>query len=267
MIDLFQAVFLAVLQGLTEFLPISSSAHLLIPSLLLGWVDQGLAFDVAVHVGTLSAVLLYYREDLLRMADRWTRSLAGGPSCDDSRMVWYLALATVPAGLVGLFAGDYIEENLRTLPLIATTTLVFGLFLGIADRRAGHSDTGRSLGLTVALLVGVAQALAPVPGVSRSGITMTAALLLGMNRQASARFSFLLSIPIIASAGLLMVFELAMAGQTVNWLLMGVGAVVSGIAAYLCIAAFLRLLDKVGLMPFVYYRIALAGLLYFLWLS
>jgi undecaprenyl-diphosphatase len=267
MIDLSQAVFLAVLQGLTEFLPISSSAHLLIPSLLLGWVDQGLAFDVAVHVGTLSAVLLYYREDLLRMADRWIRSLAGGPACDDSRMVWYLGFATVPAGLVGLLAGDYIEANLRTLPVIATTTLVFGLFLGLADRRADHSGTDRSLGLTVALLVGVAQAFAPVPGVSRSGITMTAALLLGMNRQASARFSFLLSIPIIASAGLLMVFELAKGDQAVNWLLMGVGAVVSGIAAYLCIAAFLRLLDKVGLMPFVYYRIALAGVFYFLWLS
>ena len=124
------------------------------------------------------------------MADRWMRSLAGGPSCDDSRMVWYLALATVPAGLVGLFAGDYIEANLRTLPLIATTTLVFGLFLGIADRRASRSRPGRSLGLTVALLVGVAQVFAPVPGVSRSGVTMTAALLLGMNRQASARFSF-----------------------------------------------------------------------------
>jgi len=267
MIDLSQAVFLAVLQGLTEFLPISSSAHLLLPSLLLGWADQGLAFDVAVHVGTLSAVLFYYREDLLRMANRWVRSLAGAPPCEDSRMVWYLGLATIPAGLAGLFGGDFIEENLRTLPLIATTTLVFGILLGIADRRAAHSGPGRPLGLAVALLVGLSQALAPVPGVSRSGITMTAALLLGMNRQASARFSFLLSIPIITSAGLLMVFDLAGGDQAVNWFLMGVGAVVSGIAAYLCIATFLRLLDKVGFMPFVYYRIGLAGVLYFLWLA
>lgn len=267
MIDLSQAVLLAVLQGLTEFLPISSSAHLLIPSLLLGWADQGLAFDVAVHVGTLSAVLLYYREDLLRMADRWLRSLAGSPPCEDSRMVWYLGLATVPAGLVGLFAGDFIEAHLRTLPLIATTTLVFGILLGIADRRAEHSGPGRSLGLTVVLLVGLAQALAPLPGVSRSGITMTAALLLGMNRQSSARFSFLLSIPIIASAGLLMIFELVRSDYTVDWFLLGVGALVSGITAYLCIAAFLRLLDRVGFMPFVYYRIGLAGVLYFLWLA
>ncbi|CAA0088062.1 Undecaprenyl-diphosphatase [Halioglobus japonicus] len=266
MIDFYQAVVLAIVQGLTEFLPVSSSAHLLFPSLLLDWVDQGLAFDVAVHVGTLSAVLLYYRADLLRMATRWLQSLAGAPASDDSRMVWYLALATIPAGLVGLFMGDFIEEHLRTLPVIATTTLVFGLLLGVADRRARHSGPERTLNLSVAMLIGFAQALAPVPGVSRSGVTMTAALLLGMQRQSAARFSFLLSIPIIASAGLLKVWELATGGATVDWLLLGLGVVVSGISAYICIAAFLRLLDKVGFMPFVYYRIVLAAALYLVWL-
>ena len=143
------------------------------------------------------------------MADRWLRSLAGAPACDDSRLVWYLALATVPAGVVGLLAGDFIEINLRTLPVIATTTLLFGVLLGIADRRTTATEFGRTLGLTMAILIGCAQVLALVPGVSRSGVTMTAALLLGMDRQASARFSFLLSIPIIASAGLLKVWELA----------------------------------------------------------
>lgn len=266
MIDLYQAVILALLQGLTEFLPVSSSAHLLFPSLLLGWADQGLAFDVAVHVGTLAAVLLYYRDDLVRMANQWLRSLAGQPACDDSRMVWYLALATVPAGLAGLSAGDFIEANLRTLPVIATTTLVFGLLLGVADRRARSAGSGRSLGLAIALLVGFAQVLALVPGVSRSGVTMTAALLLGMGRQASARFSFLLSIPIIASAGMLKTWELASGATSVDWVAMAVGVVVSGISAYACIAAFLRLLDKVGFMPFVYYRIALAAALYLVWL-
>jgi len=145
MIDWYQAVVLALLQGLTEFLPVSSSAHLLFPSLLLGWSDQGLAFDVAVHVGTLSAVLLYYRDDLVRMANHWLRSLAGAPACDDSRMVWYLALATVPAGLAGLIAGDFIEDHLRILPVLATTTLVFGLLLGFADRRARHATNERHL--------------------------------------------------------------------------------------------------------------------------
>jgi undecaprenyl-diphosphatase len=266
MIDIYQAIILALLQGLTEFLPVSSSAHLLIPSLALGWPDQGLAFDVAVHVGTLAAVLWYYREDLARMAGSWLRSLAGGPAGDDSRMVWYLALATVPAGLAGLAADDFIEQHLRTLPVIAMTTLIFGVLLGIADRRVKPGVNGRPLGLSTAILIGLAQSLALVPGVSRSGITMTAALLLGLDRQSSARFSFLLSIPIIASAGLLKVWELARGSEPVDWLSMGVGVVVSGIAAYLCIATFLRLLDRVGFMPFVYYRIVLAALLYLLWL-
>ena len=266
MIDIYQALFLALVQGLTEFLPISSSAHLVIPSLVLGWADQGLAFDVAVHVGTLMAVLFYYREDLLRMADRWLRSLAGAPACDDSRLVWYLALATVPAGVVGLLAGDFIEINLRTLPVIATTTLLFGVLLGIADRRTMATEFARTLGLTMAILIGCAQVLALVPGVSRSGVTMTAALLLGMDRQASARFSFLLSIPIIASAGLLKVWELVDGAAAVDWVSLGLGALVSGLAAYFCIAIFLRLLNRVGFMPFVYYRIVLAAILYVFWL-
>jgi undecaprenyl-diphosphatase len=266
MIDIYQALFLALVQGLTEFLPISSSAHLVIPSLVLDWADQGLAFDVAVHVGTLMAVLFYYREDLLRMADRWLRSLAGAPACDDSRLVWYLALATVPAGMVGLLAGDFIEINLRTLPVIATTTLLFGVLLGIADRRTTATEFGRTLGLTMAILIGCAQVLALVPGVSRSGVTMTAALLLGMDRQASARFSFLLSIPIIASAGLLKVWELVGGAAAVDWVSLGLGALVSGLAAYFCIAIFLRLLNRVGFMPFVYYRIVLAAILYVFWL-
>lgn len=265
MIDIYQALFLALVQGLTEFLPISSSAHLVIPSLVLGWADQGLAFDVAVHVGTLMAVLFYYREDLLRMADRWLRSLAGAPACDDSRLVWYLALATVPAGVVGLLAGDFIEINLRTLPVIATTTLLFGVLLGIADRRTTATEFARTLGLTMAILIGCAQVLALVPGVSRSGVTMTAALLLGMDRQASARFSFLLSIPIIASAGLLKVWELVDGAAAVDWVSLGLGALVSGLAAYFCIAIFLRLLNRVGFMPFVYYRIVLAAILYVFW--
>tara|TARA_R110001592_G_scaffold337300_1_gene623796 strand:+ start:425717 stop:426520 length:804 start_codon:yes stop_codon:yes gene_type:complete len=266
MIETYQAVLLAILQGLTEFLPISSSAHLVIPSLILGWQDQGLAFDVAVHVGTLSAVLVYYRADLARMASSWFGSLAGAPGDEDSRLVWYLAVATVPAVLVGLLAGDYIEDELRNLPVIASTTLLFGLLLGLADRRASTSSTGVQLTLGIALLIGLAQAIAPVPGVSRSGITITAALLLGMSRQGAARFSFLLSIPVIAGAGLLKGWELASSGVAADWLLLGTGAVISGITAYLCIAVFLRLLDRVGLMPFVYYRVLLAGVLYALWL-
>lgn len=267
MIDMTQAVLLALIQGLTEFLPISSSAHLVIPSLVLGWPDQGLAFDVAVHVGTLAAVLLYYRQDLQRMSQSWLGSMSGRGSNEDSRLVWYLGLATVPAGLVGLLAGDFIEAHLRTLPVLASTTLLFGIALGIADRRADKSPQYRPVTLAMALTIGLAQAFAPIPGTSRSGVTMTAALLLGMSRQAAARFSFLLSIPIIASAGLLKILDLVNGDAVVDWLSLAVGTLVSGITAYLCIAAFLRLLDRIGLMPFVYYRIVLAGVLYFLWLA
>ena len=267
MIEWYQAVVLAIVQGLTEFLPISSSAHLVIPSLVLGWPDQGLAFDVAVHVGTLSAVLLYYRRDIATMATSWFRSLAGGGADRDSRMVWYLALATLPAVVVGVAAGDFIESDLRSLPVIATTTLVFGILLGIADRYAATTPGTRSLDLGMALLIGLAQGLAPVPGVSRSGITITAGLLLNMDRQSAARFSFLLSIPVIAGAGVLKAWQLVNAEVAVDWRLLAMGAAVSGVMAYLCIATFLRLLDRLGMMPFVYYRIVLAVALYALWLA
>ena len=266
MIDTFQLVVLAILQGLTEFLPISSSAHLVIPSLVLGWQDQGLAFDVAVHVGTLAAVVIYYRKDIGQMIVAWLRSVTGGGASDDSRLAWFIVFATIPAGLVGLFGGDFIESNLRTLPVIATTTLVFGLLLGLADRRAVTPGAGRALTLPLAMAIGFAQAFAPVPGVSRSGVTITAGLFLGLDREAAARFSFLLSIPIIASAGALKSWDLVNDPGVISWGQLAAGALISGVAAYLCIAIFLRLLNAVGLMPFVYYRIVLAAVLYGLWL-
>jgi len=266
-IDWLQVIVLALVQGLTEFLPISSSAHLVLPPLLLGWPDQGLGFDVAVHVGTLCAVVWYYRGELLRMAGAWLRSLAGGGASVDSRLVWYLALATVPAVLVGLVAGSWIESELRNIPVIATTTLLFGLLLGVADRRAPPVAGGNAVTLGRALLIGLAQAIAPIPGVSRSGVTITAALLLGISRREAARFSFLLSIPIIAGAGLFKGWEFAHSDTPVDWAGLGVGALLSGLTAYLCIGTFLKFLDRVGLMPFVWYRIALALLLYALWLT
>lgn len=265
MIDWYQAVLLALIQGLTEFLPISSSAHLVLPPLLLGWRDQGLAFDVAVHVGTLAAVVFYYRSDLIHMAGDWLRSLAGGGATDHSRLVWYLAAATLPAGAVGLLAGNFIEANLRTLPVIAATTGIFGLLLGVADRRAASRQHSRKLNLSRAMVIGLAQAVAPIPGVSRSGVTITAGLMLGLDRQSAARFSFLLSIPIIASAGALKGLELSTSAEPVNWSIILLGMMVSALTAYLCIGLFLRFLDRVGLMPFVYYRIVLAGVLLALW--
>ena len=266
MIDWFQAVFLAILQGLTEFLPISSSAHLVIPSLLWSWPDQGLAFDVAVHVGTLSAVLFYYRRDLVQLVGGCKLALREGESNEHSSMVGYLAVATIPVCVVGLAGSNFIESDLRSLPVIATTTLVFGLLLGYADRYTRQRRQTRSMTLPMAVMIGLAQALAPVPGVSRSGVTITAGLLLDLDRQSAARFSFLLSIPVIAGAGLLKSLQLARSDFPVDWQMLFGSAVIAGITAYACIALFLRLLDRVGLMPFVYYRIALALLLFAIWL-
>lgn len=266
MIEWYQALVLAFLQGLTEFLPVSSSAHLVMPSLVLGWPDQGLAFDVAVHLGTLSAVLWYYRADLVAMAHGWSRSLISGEVSPDSKLVWYLALATIPAGVIGLLGRAIIEQDMRSLPVVATTTLLFGLLLGLADRSAGRQRAGVRLSLWLALLIGSAQALALIPGVSRSGVTITAALFLGLERQVAARFSFLLSIPVIAAAGALKAWDLYVSAVAVDWFLLGLGAAVSGLTAYLCITVFLRLLDRVGMAPFVYYRIVLALFLYALWL-
>ncbi|RLQ21571.1 undecaprenyl-diphosphate phosphatase [Seongchinamella sediminis] len=265
--DLFQALVLAVLQGLTEFLPISSSAHLVFPSLLLAWPDQGLAFDVAVHLGTLLAVVWYYHRDLWQIAMAWGRSVSGGAATADSRMVWYLLSATVPAALLGLLLGDAIEAHARNLPVIASTTLVFGLLLGFADRHAQHTPGDRRLSFGVALFVGLAQAVALIPGVSRSGVTITAGLLLNMSRQDAARFSFLLSIPVISGAALVKSVELLHSPAPVNWLQLGIAAGASALTAYLCIAIFLRLLDRVGMMPFVYYRIVLAVILFAVWLA
>ncbi|MEM1113873.1 MAG: undecaprenyl-diphosphate phosphatase [Pseudomonadota bacterium] len=265
--DPLQALILALIQGLTEFLPVSSSGHLVIPSLLLGWPDQGLAFDVAVHVGTLAAVLLYFRGDLYRMAIDWLRAPLAPREQSQSYMVWLLLAATLPAVVLGLLLGDWLEATTRSLPVIATTTLLFGLLLGLADRRAAARQQGAALTLRVALLVGLGQATALVPGVSRSGVTITVGLLLGMDRQSAARFSFLLSIPVILGAGLLKVIDLLQSGVSVQWPMLVLATIAAGLVAYLCIDVFLRWLDRIGLMPFVWYRVALAALLYAIWLS
>ncbi|HCD54129.1 MAG TPA: undecaprenyl-diphosphatase [Halieaceae bacterium] len=238
----------------------------MIPSLVLGWQDEGLTFDVAVHVGTLLAVVTYYRRDLLAMTESCLGLLRGRGTNADTQLVFYLAVATVPVCVVGFLADDFIESQLRSLPVIATTTLLFGLLLGLADRHARLASSFVTLTLGIALIIGVAQALAPVPGVSRSGVTLTAGLLLGLNRATAARFAFLLSIPVIAGAGLLKGMQLAQEGAAVEWGLMAAAALLAAVTAYACIGLFLRLLERVGLMPFVYYRIVLAAVLYTLWL-
>ncbi|MEH6518420.1 MAG: undecaprenyl-diphosphate phosphatase [Halioglobus sp.] len=267
MIDWVQAFWLALLQGLTEFLPISSSAHLIIPSLIWQWPDQGLAFDVAVHVGTLAAVVVYYRRDLSLLLGGCTTAIVERKSNEHSRLLACLAFASVPVGLMGLLAVEFVEQYLRNLPMIAAATLLFGLLMAYADRHTKGRSTFKDITLSLAIIIGLFQALAPWPGVSRSGITITAALLLGLSRPDAARFSFLLSIPVISGAGLLKTTELVKSGVAVDWLLLGAAAFTASVVAFASIALFLRLLDRVGLMPFVYYRIALALVLFGLWLA
>ena len=257
---LFQIVVLAVIQGLTEFLPVSSSAHLILPSALLGWPDQGLAFDVAVHVGTLVAVLWYFREDLNALLRAWFSQVLGGNPSPESRLAWLIILATIPAGIAGVLFNDIIETYLRSVLVIAITTIVFGILLGVTDSRSPKQLDLTALTWKHALWVGAAQALALVPGTSRSGITMTAALALGFNRVASARFSFLLSIPIIVLSGGYKSLELA-ASAHVPWLDILLATALSALTAYACIHAFMVLINRVGMMPFVWYRVALGSIL------
>lgn len=168
--DNLQIFFLAIIQGLTEFLPISSSAHLILPSAILGWTDQGLAFDVAVHVGSLIAVLWYFRHDVQQVVVHWCQSVTGGKATPESRLGWLLILATIPAGLAGLLLGDFIESQLRSIAVIASTTILFGLLLGMSDFWGRRVKTLHQITWRSALFIGLAQALALIPGTSRSGL-------------------------------------------------------------------------------------------------
>lgn len=257
--DTLQIIVLALIQGITEFLPISSSGHLILPAELLDWRDQGLAFDVAVHVGTLMAVLVYFRQDIGRMILAWCGSLRGQKS-QDASLAWNIIWATIPVGIVGLLAEDFIEQHLRSVAVIAATTIFFGLLLGWADYAGKRIKPLTELGLPSALIIGLSQALALIPGTSRSGITMTAALVLGYDRQAAARFSFLLSIPVITLSGAFQTFKLMDEGGA-DWVSLGLGSLFAGISAWLCIHWFLKLIDRIGMWPFVVYRLILGGAL------
>ena len=264
--DHLHAIALALLQGFTEFLPISSSAHLILLPRLLGWEDQGLAFDVAVHVGTLSAVVLYFRRELVPMARDWAASLLTRRQTRDSRLAWAVLWGTVPVGLAGLAFKGYIEAELRSALVIAATTIGFGLLLWWADAKGRGRRDEYQLGWRDILVVGVAQALALIPGTSRSGVTMTAGLMLGLSREGAARFSFLLSIPVIVLAGGLSTLDLLQEPVPVDWGSMIIGVVTSAITAYACIHFFLKLLERIGMLPFVIYRLVLGAVLLALFL-
>ncbi len=263
---LIQIIVLALVQGLTEFLPISSSAHLILVPVLSEWPDQGLAFDVAVHVGTLSAVVWYFRNEVIQMVRDWSASCRQRQQVGESRLAWAVIWGTVPVVVAGLLLHDLVDTVLRSPLVIAWATIGFGLLLWLADvtgkrQRSEHHLTWRDV-----VVIGVAQALALIPGTSRSGITMTAGLLMGLTRQAAARFSFLLSIPTILMAGGYKGMQLANETVAVDWLAIGVGIALSALTAYLCIYLFLQLLERIGMFPFVLYRLLLGGVLLYYFL-
>lgn len=257
MTDWWQTILLAIVQGVTEFLPVSSSAHLILPSQLLGWPDQGLMFDVGVHAGTLMAVLYYFRGTVMRVC----LSLMPGEGVDRSEL-WALCVATLPVVVVGFLLRGSIATDARGGLVIAIATLFFGFLLGWADRVARHNDSGcTAIRIRDALLIGLAQMFALIPGTSRSGVTITAALFLGYPAQTATRFSFLLSIPVILGASLVMLLS-----ATEEHLLSTSGKILpaliaSAIFAYGTISMFMRLVERVGLMPFVIYRLILGTLL------
>ncbi len=262
--DFLHIVALALIQGVTEFLPISSSAHLILLSQLLGWPDQGLTFDVAVHLGSLVAAITYFRRDLMACATGLFEALASRQNNEDAYFAFKLALATTPIAIAGILLKPLVGTNLRSAVVIAMTTLGFGLLLGIADLRKQKStgEENRQVSYLQAFIIGCLQIFALIPGVSRSGVTITGGLLLGIGRVTAARFSFLLSIPTILASGVLTVWHelpTISADSAATFLL---GFVISAASAYLCIDLFIRWIEKIGMLPFVVYRIAL-GLIIF----
>ena len=258
--DLIQIIVLAIVQGLTEFLPISSSAHLILVPVLTDWPDQGLAFDIAVHAGTLLAVVFYFRRELGRMVVQWFTSFRGTLTAD-GRLAWAVLIGTIPVGIAGLVFKGLIETELRSPMVIALATILFGLLLWYSDSTGKRSKDEYGLLLCDVLIIGLAQALALIPGTSRSGITITAGLMLGLKRKAAARFSFLLSIPVIFLAGSLETMEYLGEASVQDVKPLLIGALISAISAYTCIHYFLKLLERIGMFPFVAYRLVLGVIL------
>ncbi len=251
---IWQAVVMGIVQGLGEFLPISSSAHLVLVPWLFRWHDPGLTFDIALHIGTLIAVILYFWRDwvnLIRGAFQGTRTTEG-------RLFWYLVLATIPGALIGLLLEEKAETVFRNPILIATMLILLGVILYWADRRGRKRTDVRRITLGQSLLIGISQALAIIPGVSRSGITMTTGLISGLTREGAARFSFLLSAPVILGAGLIKMPEIVAHPEMVNAPFI-IGMVVSALSGVASIGFLLKYVQKKNFLPFVWYRFLLGA--------
>lgn len=272
-----ESFILGLVQGLTEFLPISSSAHLRLTAAFAGWHDPGAAFTAITQIGTEAAVLIYFRKDIARIISAWFGSLFGKvPRSDhDAQMGWLVIVGSIPIGVLGVTFKDQIEGPFRDLRLIATTLIVMGIVLGIADRLAARDENGgkhravkerkslKELGVRDGLIFGICQAMALIPGVSRSGATISGGLLMGYTREAAARYSFLLAIPAVLASG---AFELKDAGEGghVSWGPTIFATIVAFLVGYAVIAWFMKFITTKSFMPFVYYRIVLGIVLFIL---
>ncbi|MDI9884970.1 undecaprenyl-diphosphate phosphatase [Streptomyces sp. HNM0645] len=272
----FESLILGLVQGLTEFLPISSSAHLRLTAAFAGWHDPGAAFTAITQIGTEAAVLIYFRKDIARIISAWFRSLTDKAMRrdHDAQMGWLVIVGSIPIGVLGVTLKDQIEGPFRDLRLTATMLIVMGIVLGVADRLAARDETGgkhrvvrerkslRDLSVKDGLIFGVCQAMALIPGVSRSGATISGGLLMGYTREAAARYSFLLAIPAVLASG---VFELKDAGEGhVSWGPTVFATVVAFAVGYAVIAWFMRFITTKSFMPFVVYRIILGILIFIL---
>ncbi|MGW3013247.1 undecaprenyl-diphosphate phosphatase [Streptomyces sp. NPDC001219] len=265
----FESFVLGLVQGLTEFLPISSSAHLRLTAAFAGWHDPGAAFTAITQIGTEAAVIIYFRKDIGRIISMWARSLTNRElrHDHDAQMGWLVIVGSIPIGVLGITLKDAIEGPFRDLRLIATTLIVMGIVLGIADRLAARDESGgrhrvakqrktlTDLSVKDGLLYGVCQAMALIPGVSRSGATISGGLLMGYTRESAARYSFLLAIPAVLASG---AYELKDAGQGhVSWGPTIFATIIAFVVGYAVIAWFMKFISNKSFMPFVIYRILL----------
>jgi undecaprenyl-diphosphatase len=260
--EFLQAVVLGLIQGLTEFLPISSSAHLRILPEIFGWGDPGAAFTAVIQIGTELAVLIYFRHDIWRIVTTWGKSLFKPEFRGhlDARMGWYIILGSVPIVVLGILLKDTIESHFRSLWLIGTTLIVLGVILGIADRVGSTTRKIKDLTIRDAALMGLAQACALIPGVSRSGATLSMGRFLGYDREAATRYAFLLAVPAVVGAGLFELKEIPGGDNPYGWGPTIVATVVSFLVGYAAIAWLLRYVTTHSYTPFVIYRIALGAL-------
>lgn len=261
--SIFEAIILGIVQGLTEFLPISSSGHLRIVPALFGWEDPGAAFTAVIQIGTMISILIFFWRDIVRIFRAWFRGLTDPVARmhHDSKMGWFVIIGTIPISVFGLLLQDQIETTARSLYLIGTMLIAVGLLMGVVDRYARHDRDLEATQLRDGILVGLAQALALIPGVSRSGITLTMGLGLGMNREAAARFSFLLSIPAIFLSGVYQLVDVLRNPSDLEFVPTLIASAVSLVVGYASIAFLLKFLQQHSTNVFVVYRVLLGVLI------